>query len=583
MNSGAADHQLRRSDYALLCVFSLVLFGYSLFGGRVLTLHEARLPQAAREMMADGDWIVPKCGGRPWLERPPLPHWITIGVASIFGRCDEAWIVRIPPTLMGLACVLLTGWIAAGWFGRAIGVLSGLILATSCEFLRYAWLAEEDVFLAAIVLAVIALFVQLEFFRAPRPAVERNGFFGGRPLPVLVFFAVLGATNLVKGLFFGMAVSLVPIAAFLVGTADWQRMRRYLWCWGWLVCAALAVSWIVAVSLRYPDMLQIWFGDVENRTDGSSRTAPFWYYGVNLLWLLAPWPVAAAVGLLSTRSAAVENRTSAQRFLWCWALLPVLFLSIPSHKHHHYLVPCLAPWAILSAVGAVRIWRHIATWPAWSRSPWLPVIGIGVPGVIAVAVVGDKIPGPAWLPTLLYVVIPLSLYVFSRALSHPDGRWATGLLFGLLASAYLAGYSYTGAYLDKYREDTRFLSEVKATIGPDQPVYVNADGAILNTFRNLFYLGENARTLHNLTFLHDEQIRERDVYVVSRYEHVDELKSYGETRLVAESRFHQRDASPETRWVLFQVRLRDDLPKLPNNVTYTALQVMERAPGPFLK
>ncbi len=57
-------------DYLLLTLFCAVLFGTALVGGRYLTMHEAVLPQSAKEMYATGEWIVPTSAGRPWLERP---------------------------------------------------------------------------------------------------------------------------------------------------------------------------------------------------------------------------------------------------------------------------------------------------------------------------------------------------------------------------------------------------------------------------------------------------------------------------------------------------------------------------------
>src|SRR5258708_21920496 len=90
------DTRLRGADYFLLAAFCLLLFGYSMVSGRPLSLHEARLPQTSREMMANHDYLVPRSGGRPWLERPPLPHWITIATSAILGqRCDPVWVVRL--------------------------------------------------------------------------------------------------------------------------------------------------------------------------------------------------------------------------------------------------------------------------------------------------------------------------------------------------------------------------------------------------------------------------------------------------------------------------------------------------------
>src|SRR5205823_10223624 len=58
--------------------------------------------------------------------------------------------------------VLLTVWLAGRLFGRATGVLAGLILATMYNFTRYATLAEADMFLAPIVAGVLCVFARLE-------------------------------------------------------------------------------------------------------------------------------------------------------------------------------------------------------------------------------------------------------------------------------------------------------------------------------------------------------------------------------------------------------------------------------------
>src|SRR5882762_9163036 len=105
---------LARLDLPLLTLFCLCLFGYSMFSGRPLSLHEARLPQLSREMMQSRDWLTPRSGGRAWLERPPLPQWITIAVSAIFRQhSDRVWVVRLPAALAGTLIVLLVASIAA--------------------------------------------------------------------------------------------------------------------------------------------------------------------------------------------------------------------------------------------------------------------------------------------------------------------------------------------------------------------------------------------------------------------------------------------------------------------------------------
>src|SRR5213593_2439615 len=133
----SSEQRLQRRDYVILAIFCLVLFGHALFVGGPLTMHEGVLSQTSRAMYLEPDWIVPRMGEAPWLERPPLPQWITVAIANVVGHCDAEWVVRLGPILAGTVTVLITGWLAGAWFGRAIGLLAGLILASMYQFLRY--------------------------------------------------------------------------------------------------------------------------------------------------------------------------------------------------------------------------------------------------------------------------------------------------------------------------------------------------------------------------------------------------------------------------------------------------------------
>src|SRR5271156_2227571 len=101
------SHRLSRRDYLLLAAFCLLLFGYEMFSGRALSMHEARLPETSREMLEHHNWLFPESGGRPWLERPPVPHWMLVGTSVVLGQhVDSVWVVRLPSVVMGTLVVL---------------------------------------------------------------------------------------------------------------------------------------------------------------------------------------------------------------------------------------------------------------------------------------------------------------------------------------------------------------------------------------------------------------------------------------------------------------------------------------------
>src|SRR5205823_1949053 len=116
-----------------------------------------------------------------WLENPPLPQWITVAIGAVLGGCDRVCVVRIGPALAATLTVLLVARMAAGWFGRHVGILSGIVLATTYEFTQYAWLAEDEIYLCALCTLAIDAFVRVEFNRNTGPAVGLNPF-GSRPM-----------------------------------------------------------------------------------------------------------------------------------------------------------------------------------------------------------------------------------------------------------------------------------------------------------------------------------------------------------------------------------------------------------------
>lgn len=586
MAESAAPRSLQTRDLLGLALFCCLFFGYSLIGGRPLTMHEGVLPQSAREMFADHDWVIPKNGGRPWLESPPLPQWITVGIASLFGHCDTIWIVRIGPALMGLLGVLATAWMAAGWFGRNLGICAGLILATTYEFALYSWHAEDEIYLCTIVICTMALFVRGEFFRGESATEGPRPFFGLRPWGLLAFFVALGMTNLAKGLLFGTAHVLIPVTGFLLWNADGKRIRHYCWAWGWVAFAAVAVAWPLAAWLRYPDVLDLWFFDHVGRLDGHYEdiTQPAYYYLKLYPTILAPWSLLVPWALYCSRGAAFKTRYSPERFLWCWALLTPLVFSLPTGKHHHYMLPAVAPWAMLCAPALARLHTAIQTWPARWRNPLPSAVTIGLPVVAVLWITRGKLGGPAWLVPGLSVLVPLAAVGVSWGLTRPRARLAATVLFSTLALCFCIGYTIAGQKFDLSRHDAAFLAKVRETVGPKERIAVNTRLGSLEEFRIQFALDERALPLHNLSFLADDRIREKDLYVITRAEDAAELANYGTVQLLFQSEKTRREKSLGQRFTLFHLTFHENRPRISAaGIRISPMQTMQRADGPYLQ
>ncbi|HZZ82590.1 MAG TPA: glycosyltransferase family 39 protein [Gemmataceae bacterium] len=563
---------VERRDYGMVALFTLLLYAIVLACGGPLTMHEGVLSQTTKAMLADHDWLVPHYGDAPWLERPPLPQWISCAICSVIGHCDQEWNVRIGPALAGTLTVLLTLWLAGRLFGRATGIVSALILATMYNFVRYSTLAEADIFLAPIVGGALCCFAYVELLRVPQPS-ESNNFFGKRPWPVLLFFVLLGMTNLAKGLVFGMVIVMAPIGVFMIWNANaetrtdrrdlliflglyaWAFLTkllglrtsiglgpmalfflwnirlytRYLWLWGWLAFAVVALPWPILAYLRYPDAVDVWTFDLQARLNANYLGEPPWYYFVCLTWVSQPWAIAVGGGLLVTFRSVWNHGSPALRFVWCWAWMPLLIYSLADGKHHHYMLHYLAPWAILAAHGAIWSWKRLSE-----------------------RLLGERIVG---------LVAAMFVTIF--------------VLYGV-------GFAYKGAYLHRSREDTAFLLQARSAVPMEMPLMINSADEALEGLRMQFYLGDQSYFLHNLSFVRDDRVHGDDIYVVTRFNRRSQLEKYGRVEPIIKCKHSRREASEEERWTLFHVHLRENLERKSANVRISPMQAMYRAEGPDL-
>ncbi|HMP59079.1 MAG TPA: hypothetical protein PKD86_06980, partial [Gemmatales bacterium] len=494
-------------------------------------------------------------------------------------------LVRLAPMVMSTCVVLMMAWLASQWWGRGFGMLSGLALATSFQFTRYAWLAEEDTILCAVITATLVLFARFE--TVDREENPNRTFFGWRSWSLLAFFVCFGLTNMAKGLIFGPLMAGVPMAAFMLLHFKWRRLQRYLWLWGFVAAAIAAGAWPAFIYWKHPDVLEMWIYDYAGRLYDGYIGEPWWYYFGVWTWALVPWTPVAAYGLFLTFRRALQPNALPERFLLCWGVGTILFFSIPDGKHHHYMIHTLPPWGLITAIGVLKLRDHLAAWMATGSALWrraaIPALVLGIPGAAAIYLLRHKVPGPDWLPWLFMAGLPAIVAVGAWAWFQPRARLAMGVGFAGLAVLFMTGHVYVGRYVDHGRDDWAFLKEVRRMQPTATPLYVNAElRCCLEVNRVLFALDRSAKAVHNLSFLLDERLQDEKVLVITTAGDAERLQRIGTTRVVKQSAQSRREESPADRLTLFEVALRPDRPRYPNGVTISQQQIKHRKPGPFL-
>lgn len=549
----APPDRLSGRDYLLLAAFCLALFLTCPLFGKRLTGHESVLAQNSREMLIDRDWLVPKVGGEVWLERPPMPDWVICAVYAVAGTSANDGVARLAAVLVAVPLVLIVANFGALLYGRAAGLMAGGIFATMHETYSYASNPEADIFLCLIVTACLAAFARLEFgVRADR-AGESGHFVGPRPWAVLAFFALLGATNMAKGVIFGTVMAGLPVAGYLLWNRSWGQWKRYVWLWGWLAAAAVALAWPMAVIARHPEIVELWKDHYFRRLNKGYLAEPWWYYAANVPYVLLPWTPAALIGLWQTRKAAFAG-PSAERFLWCWAILPPAVFSLADGKHHHYLLHCMAPWAILSVRGAAAVWHFCRARFPQGGYPWVATGLVG--GAVAALLFAyrAKIGGPEWLvPAAAAALVGLA-FALCRSLAHPNPRVAFAGVLVACAGAYAMWTCYQGAYRDSYRDDAALMVWASGAVPADAPLFVHYDWVRpLETFWVLYHTPRPGTLVRDPWELKEKADGRREAFVLARRMDAPALAVIGTVETVLQSEQTRLEAGPEYRRVLYRV------------------------------
>ena len=236
-------------------IFLAVHFA-SLFTPPLMDDVDASHAQAAQHMAETGNLVTLYVNGVRYLEKPPLPYWLTAGLFRIVG--ENVFAVHLPNAMAVLGCAWLA-WLWAGraW-GRRAGYYAALGMLTSIGPFLFTRFSIPEALLSFLLL--FALYCFLTGFESERPA----RFYG--------MWAALALATLAKGLiapvFFVAAA--VP---FLMLSGLWRRWRELKPVTGMLLFLAVAAPWHILAGLANPDQ-----GHPVGNHPTPGHVHGFWYF-----------------------------------------------------------------------------------------------------------------------------------------------------------------------------------------------------------------------------------------------------------------------------------------------------------------
>ncbi len=452
--------RLERMDVALVWFFGLSMLLIGLGSSRVLTYHEVVYAQPAREMLATGDFIIPRISGVPFLDKPPGNTWLIAASLGLF-QSDAEWVARLPSVLSVVLTAWLIGSLAANWFGRRLGVLTSLVYLTSVHVTLQGRLAEADTALALFNTAAMVVYARSQV----GPHEER---WQSRWAPVL-FYALLAYCFLIKSLIGPVLVG-ASCGLFILAQGELRRAKFFINPWGLLTFAAIVGAWLLAAYRMHPPIVEWMTAHTFGRFQGTmGLNDPWWSYFYSVPLMLLPWFPLVLVGVWH---CARRGWWHDARWQWlaCWFLGGMAILAASSFKSKHYPIPLFAPLAVFAAAG---MWQHLAWRFRTVRlrsATWgtLAVLGCTTAAVVVVQL---GVRRAEWIASLMGVIgVGLLAVVYFEA-----RRQITAQLVSLFAVAWLVSagaYTLVVPAYDSYRPQAELAQRVSRTLRAGERLYM---------------------------------------------------------------------------------------------------------------
>ncbi len=539
VDTDATPFSTRTLHLLLLFVCGCLLLVTGLGDMGLTDRDEGSNAEAAREMLATGDWISPTLNGEPRYAKPAFTYWITGGAYALFGVHD--FTARLPSAAFGLALLLLQYLFLHRTFGPAAALCGSLVLLLNVEFTGIHRMVLTD--------------PALVFFTTLAAYGFWLGFHGtGRDRRFLwLFYIGMALAMLAKGPV-GLLIPLLGVVPYLTLTRQWRAYfatgRPLL---GWAVCVLIAAPWYLAMfaihDADYAVAVQAnTTGRFANPMEGHGGTLLF-YLPILLLGFF-PWsgflPSALVHALKEWRSfrTGTTGAGDEQRvvfFCAVWAAGLFLFFTLSATRLPHYVLPLYPPAALLVAALWSRFFAQASPAGLTASTRIVLVTGYLLSGLLVslplvyaslrhtiaadFPAAGQVGVGP--VPVAAGVVVLLGVAVFRHLIRkearRPQAFWAlAGMMGTLLLIVILFALPRFGRYFINPPQELATIAGVN--LGPDD---------------RLIHFG---RRLPSLSFYAKHRVHHINPGEDGKF--APHLAQNGRVMIILQSRLHKRLPAP---------------------------------------
>ena len=447
---------------------------------------EPRFALVARDMVATGDWLLPRVGGQPYADKPPLFFWLIAVGLQLTHSLRVAFL--LPSFLAGFGCGVLVYDLGRRLWNRETGFAGALALLFTVQFVWQARQAQID--------ATLCFWTTLGLY-----GLLRHLLLGPAWRWYTIGWAAAGLGVITKGVGFLPLLVLLPFA--VLRNEKWQPRKApgggARWLLGPVAFLAAVSIWLVPMLLAanndpslaaYRD--EILFNQTVKRYGNAwHHREPFWYFLVDVipgLWLpltlLIPW-------LFSHWRSALRSFDLRIALLAAWVVLVVLFFTLSTGKRGVYVLPAVPAFALLCA----PYLQQVASRQSAQRAMFVLASLIGAVSVLAVlflAVRSDKY-ADFVASYEIDPLGPLAAIAIASAIVCAIARPRRGFVAygGALAAVLLIVSFWANPVLNDARSGKSFVEHMEATADPHQELGLVAfkEQYVLNAHRSIVHFG----------------------------------------------------------------------------------------------
>ena len=313
--------------YKLILLVVSILSFFTRLSVEDVGLMESRNFIAAREMVVNGNWLIPTLNGVYRFEKPPFPTWMTALIMKITGDIETTWILRLPAAILSVWIIFLMYRIVKRISNNNfLAFISAGITATNFMIMKEGVVNTWDIFSYGLMFAsIVYLYEYLEDKKIYKCWIASF---------------LLGASIMSKGPVapYGMLLPFLVMYFFMKGKNNFLEKGKSIIIYI-IIGIIFAALWPVYMIVLYKSIFFSVMGKEQDTWDTKAVEGFFYYF--DYFVYTGGWILFNAMGMLFLlkKKWLSQSNKKLLELGFIWSLLSLLLISFIKMKKQRYGIP----------------------------------------------------------------------------------------------------------------------------------------------------------------------------------------------------------------------------------------------------